>query len=242
MVLILTGTINPSNNIHELKIKNSEQRFKQYYESIDFFVKSGVFKKIIFCDNSNTDINSFKKLLQEASSYDVNLELLSFKGNKKAVEELGKGYGEGEIMQYIMHNSKIINEEKYIIKITGRLKIDNIKKIVKKIDEEKIYFNISQGNKVKIVDTRFYGMPKKIFEKYFLKEYVKIKDDKHFYLEHLYTEIILKNKLKTFNFNKYPRIVGISGSTGVTYSYSRWKSHIKDILSIFNIYSIKRGV
>ena len=75
-----------------------------------------------------------------------------------------------------------------------------------------------------------------LYKKFFASAGAQIQDDKGIYLETVYTDIILQNAIKTRNFPVYPRIVGLSASTGETYSFIEWKSRIKDLLSKLNFY------
>ena len=239
MLGIITGTVCPSEDVKQLVLKDRTDRLKQYEESIEFFIDSEAFDKIIFCDNSNFDIKNFEKLEKKAELKGIELEVLSFQGDIQGVKTHGKGYGEGEIMKYIMNHSKLINQEEFLVKITGRLKVDNIKAIVQRIKKESVYFNIPNRTRRDMYDTRMYGMPVSCFKRYFIDIYPKVDDDNGVFLEHVYTDVLLKNNMKVKNFPRYPRIVGVSGSNGLIYDYTEWKCRIKDILSNINFYKVK---
>lgn len=239
MLAIITGTIKPNCAQNQLSLSNYEERFEQYVACIEFYLNSGAFSAIIFCENSGYKIERFRELEKKAKRNNIDLEILSFEGNQQKIEQQGKGYGEGEIMEYVLHNSKLIKEHNFFVKITGRLMIINIKKIIKTIDIKNIYFNIPNKILRNIYDTRFYGMSVNNFQYYFSKKYIEVMDDRGIYLEHVYTDIIKKYKLKIVNFPWYPRIKGVSGSSGVIYDYSEWKCKIKDILCKFNYYTVR---
>lgn len=238
MVLIVTATINPTTQDY-LKINNISDRISQYKDSLIHFINCGAFDKIILCDNSNylagNDIFKIEKELADKNG--ISLELLSFAGNTDKVKEQGKGYGEGEIMEYIFANSKLIQNEPYFFKVTGRLKVDNVAEIVKNTKHnDACLINIPNRTRHDIFDTRFYGMPVSMYRKYFLKAYKNTDDKNKKYLETVFKEVIDTNHLKHRNLPRYPRIKGISGTFGSTYSYKEWKTKIKDLLSIFNYY------
>lgn len=239
MLGIITGTICPDKEVGQLVLKDTIERLKQYEESIEFFINSKAFNKLIFCDNSNYDIKRLEYLEKHAEVNGIELELLSFKGDAQGVKFHGKGYGEGEIMKYIVNHSKLLKNENFFVKITGRLKIDNIKEITEKLDPSKIYFNIPNRNRRDMYDTRMYGMPLSYFKKYFADAYHKVNDPKGIFLEYVYTDVVLENSFEVTNFPRYPRIVGISGSSGTVYGYTEWKCKIKDLLSGFNYYCVK---
>ena len=238
MILIITATISPGDQDY-LKIKSIDDRILQYKTCLIHFINCDAFDKIVFCDNSNylTDNDVFEEERNLAVSKNVSLELLSFKGNSENVKEQGKGYGEGEIMEYIFSGSSLIKEEPYFFKVTGRLKVDNVKKIVRNVKDNNVcLINIPNHTRHDIYDTRFYGMPSEMYREYFLKAYEQTDDKNKKYLETVFKEVIDTNYLKHRNLPRYPRITGISGTFGSMYEYTEWKCRIKDLLSIFNYY------
>ncbi len=239
MLAIITGTINPPQQMGQLALRDEKERLRQYEESIRFFLKSGAFSKIAFCENSNYGAEGFSHLFEIAEREGIELELLSFQGNTQKSCIHGKGYGEGEIMEYVFSHSEIVHGESYFVKITGRLRVDNMKDIVFRMDESRTYFNIPNRTIRDIYDTRIYGMSVEQFKRFFINAYDQVTDNEGLFLESVYTRIIQNNKIKIYNFPRYPRLVGISGSGGTIYSYIEWKSKIRDIFSLMNLYRIK---
>lgn len=239
MLLIITGTIAPASETKFLELRDEEERLKQYKGSITFFVESGAFSKIVFCENSNYGTERLTDLTEKAKVHKVELELLSFQGDTEQVKLHGKGFGEGEIMEYAFANSRLLEKETVFMKITGRMKVDNIKNIVSKVKENTCYFNIPNRTHREMFDTRIYVMGTELFRKLFLHCYDEVMDSEGWYLEKVYTSILLKNKIPVSNFPRFPRIVGMSASTGYSYVYTEWKCKIKDVLSLFQYYMVK---
>lgn len=239
MLAIVTGTIRPTNLVTQLKIRNEEERLFQYLESLKFFIESKAFTKIIFCENSNYGAGGLAALEEMARDNGVKLEILSFQGDIQQVERQGKGYGEGEILDYVFDHSDLVEREPFFIKITGRMKVMNIQKLVSVMKPEKSYFNIPNSTLRTLYDTRIYGMPTEQFKRCFREVYHKVWDNQGIYLEHIYTQTLKENGIKVTNFPRYPRIVGISGSTGGSYTYVEWKCKIKDIFSRLNGYRVR---
>lgn len=241
MILIITATINPPTQDY-LKVNNTGERLSQYKESLNFFISSGAFQKIIFCDNSGYLISNdaLKEERETASKKGITLEVLSFNGNHEKVKEQGKGYGEGEIMEYILKESKILSKEDYFFKVTGRLKVENIEIIVNKsknaIKDGICLINVPNHTMHEIYDTRFYGMPVSMYERDFLKAYENVDDQDNIFFETVFTKIIREKNLRHRNFPLYPRITGKSGTSGGEYVYTEWKCRIKDIMSKLNYY------
>lgn len=221
-------------------LRDEKERLKQYKDSIQSVLCSGAFSKVVFCENSNYGIGDMTYLKDIAGENDVELELLSFQGNEDKACIHGKGYGEGEIMDYVFSHSKLIGTEDYFVKITGRLKIDNMKDIVSRMKRQRTYFNIPNRTIRNFYDTRIYGMPVGQFKEYFLHSYEQVMDEQKIFLETVYTRLLLEHNIKVRNFPRYPRIVGVSGSVGVVYCYTEWKCKIKDMFSMINFYKVSR--
>lgn len=239
MLAIVTGTIRPPQQMKQLVLRDENERFRQYEESIRFLLDSGAFSEMIFCENSNYGTERLSYLADMAIGKNVELEMLSFPGNIEKACIHGKGYGEGEIMEYVFSHSRLIQTEPYFIKMTGRLKVDNIGKIVKRLSQGKTYFNIPNRTRRDIYDTRMYGMPCEQFKKLFLEAYHQVMDEQGVFLESIYTQTIRDNKIKVTNFPGYPRFVGVSGSGGSVYGYTEWKCKLKDVFCRMNLYRVK---
>lgn len=239
MVGIVTGTIKPPAQMSQLNLRDTEERLRQYKDSLIFLIDSGAFSKIVFCENNGYDMELLSDLTAYARDKNIRLELLSFQGNTEKICVQGKGYGEGEAMSYVFSQSKLAAGEPYFVKITGRLKVDNIKGIVERLHPEKTYFNIPNRTIRDLYDTRIYGMPTEQFQRLFLKAYEQVMDQQGIFLERVYTRVIQENQIRVTNFPRYPRIVGVSGSGGAVYGYTEWKCKIKDLFSRMNLYKVR---
>ena len=237
MIIIVTGTIAPGQDVKQLVIRNSIDRLGQYLSELEKLINKKPDAGIVFCENSGFGTDAFAETVELAKRNGIDMEVLSFQGNSEAVASKGKGFGEGEIVKYVLENSKLVHNENYMIKITGRLAVENISDIVSKIKKDCVYFNIPNIHRRDFYHTRLYAMPISVFKKFFIDEYRNVNDDAGYYLEYAYTDVIKRNKLAVRNFPRYPRIVGKSGSGGIVYEYTEWKSIIKDVLSLFNVYA-----
>ncbi len=236
MVIIVSGAIAPDPGVRQLTIRDNSIRLAQYKNSLEKLILAKTDAKIVFCDNSGYGTEAFESLNELARQQGVQFETLSFKGDNRAVIAHGKGYGEGEIIKFVLANSKLAAGEEYMVKMTGRLVVDNIADIVRNLKTDRVYFNVPNIHRRDIYDTRLYAMSIKIFNSFFIDEYKKVDDDGGYILENVYTDVIRNNHLKVRNFPRYPRIVGQSGSGGIAYEYTEWKCKIRDILGVLNLY------
>lgn len=238
MLAIITGTVRPNGQVGQLILKDETDRLQQYRDALLFTIHSKAFSKVIFCENSGYGVECFEDLQEEATKCMINLEILSFAGNDKEVLKHGKGYGEGEIMDYVFANSRLLSGEACFVKVTGRLKVINIRDICNRINAGKCYLNIPNRTIRDYYDTKLYVMPTVVFDKYFRNAYGEVNDSKGDYLEKVYTKILSEQKIQVNNFPRYPRVTGMSGSSGLNYEYREWKCKIKDIISLFGGYKV----
>lgn len=129
MVILLTATIDPSGMINTA-LQEKRIRKKQYLEAIDFYLEK-TDCNIVFCENSGYNIFEEIKSLKKFER----VEYFTFYGNSYN-KEYGKSYGEINIIKYALDNSIFIKKDNLIIKITGRVKILNIKELIKKYKKQ----------------------------------------------------------------------------------------------------------
>lgn len=221
--LIIIGSICIEDNIpFSTTITDTLERKNQYCESIEYAIKNyDIIEKIIFCENTNYnhDYSSFYTL---AASYNKQFEILSFLGNKQKIKQLGKGFGEGEAINYCLENSTLLKNCVSFIKLTGRLKISNFNSL----------FNNTNGNifmlseivaKLPNSDIRtltvIYKTQINYYKQYLRNVHETIRDSEGYYLEHAVFHKNRKNKISAFL--QFPIIIGISGSTGSPYTLNQ---------------------
>ena len=237
MCLIITGTIVPNDNIYCLNLKNSEERLRQYLNSLEFYINNSQLNNIVFCDNSNTFVKKIASLEKLARKQNKNFEYLFFQGNQENILKKGKGYGEGEIIEYVLEHSNLIKRSTVLVKVTGRLIVKNINLILFLIHKNQNYFDVV---KTKVCDTRFYIVSKEMYNHFFVQAYKRVDDKKNIWIEHIFKKIILDNNLSFKLFPIQPNIIGISGSTGKKYrNYSKLKYYAKLILQKIHLYKFK---
>lgn len=238
MILIMTATVCPDKRMGQTALNTFEERKRQYEESLKFYIFSQSFEKIIFCDNSNYNIDADGRFMKYAKENHVELKILFFTANIEECLKRGKGYGEGEILQYAIDKGGVCGED-YFVKVTGRLIVTNIKKIVGVLDERKSYFNIPNRTRRDFADTRMFAMAIRVFEQFFARAYMEVCDNKGYYIEHAYTDVLNISDIVHCNFPVYPRITGVSGTFGGDYTYKEWKCKIKDMLSKVQYYRVR---
>lgn len=214
-IILLTGCINP-NGMSYTSLTDISIRINQYIDAIRFYLQNTVFP-IIFAENSDTDIRRYN----DSFTNNKRLEIISFKGNNN--KERGKGYGEAEIIEYVIKNSLIITSTKSkinIIKITGRLIIRNIESVInhKFLFQRNNSIIVSFNSDFTFADSRIIIAPMTFYLS-FLKKKEEINDSINQFFEIVLSKII-KNEdtLHFYPFYIEPQIYGQSGTTSEIYN------------------------
>lgn len=233
--LLITGCIHPNTEQKYLFLKSTEDRCRQYIESIEYYIEKTSAAKIVFCENSNYIYENKGMLYQKADSCGKSFEWISFQGDSDRVVKQGKGYGEGEIIAYALANSVLMKGADVFVKITGRLIVCNLDHILKNLSEEANYFN-SDIYRPRGIDTRFYCVTKKFYEGKLLSAYLDLTEEEGrlYALEDAFFDILENEKIHCLP--EYPMICGISGGNGQNYSMMS-----KGVLTIYN-FLCKTGI
>ncbi len=233
--LLITGCISPGSGIPTLKLIDEEERKKQYLSSIRYYIENSCFDKIVYCDNSNPIVET--EILECANKNKKQFEWINFSGNQETVIEQGKGYGEGEIINYALGRSELLRNSSYMVKVTGRLKIKNINFLTRVARPKRIYFQPNATeDKRKYINTRVYMMPILCYEKYFKFAYQEVDDKKGIYIEHIFGSIMEQNKIDYNRFLVVPDYCGMSGSTGAIYDQTAW-GLLKETIKMYMVKS-----
>ena len=213
--LLITGCINPTSNQKYLILTDPEERLRQYVDSILYYFEASPFSKIVFCENSNYKTDKRSELLSIAQRYNIRFEWISFEGDKNLVEKYQKGAGEDEIIDHALADSKILKDTKSFVKVTGRLKLLNIGKLLKDVSLGKNYFlrDVYRPH-MHGVDTRFYVCDISYYNSK-LRNCYKCGKVNKLVLEDLYYMILNGDYCVL---NSFFRIEGVSGGNGRDYS------------------------
>lgn len=236
ITLLITACVNPGTMINTYLL-DCNLRECQYKNVLKHYLENTTYD-IVFVENSNTDFSDeFLNYINEGR-----LEYITYQQNHNCVEQ-GKGYAEALMIKHAFEISKKLNKSKYIIKMTGRLKIKNFSRILRqiryKLNKQNKYVIAQIRNKYDFVDTQFFIAHKEYYEKYLLINPHLIDEKKHFYIEH---KAALDIKKWTDSGNKFCIffepiwIEGMSGSTGKEYKKPNFKLYLSNIRSLILFY------
>lgn len=212
--MLLTGCIRPNITNDVLAVKDVETRKSQYLEAIKWYAKNTPYQ-VVFCENSGYDMNS------EIFDSGGQIEYLSFVADENGAER-GKGYKEMEILEYIKAHSESYREGTLFVKITGRLILLNIRKIVERLDRQQGEFVSAYmyGRRI-FADSRFIFFTKSYFP-LLLAQKEHITDWRHNF-EYCTFVSVMEAKKVGVRFIYPPmaeRVHGIGGGFGIEYDLS----------------------
>ena len=208
MVLLITGCIRASEKVQHHVIKDDNERLSQYVDSIRYYISDSIFQNIVFCDNSGC--NTGESLTELAEEVGKRFEWLSFQGDVEKTIRFSKGYGEDEIIRYALQNSRLLQEAKSFVKVTGRIKISNCNSVFQGVCFGQNLFNkeIPMGRHV--LCTRCYCVDKQFFQERLMDCYSGAQEYNP--IEFIYFNRLRRNEYRcTFD---YPVFVGLAGATG----------------------------
>ncbi len=230
--ILLTSCVHVSDM--SVSLKSSVDRINFTLESIKEWLSIVPNAEIIICDNSGFD---FSDLIKE-NFPNEKIECLCFLGDRGAVKKYGKGYGEGEIIEYATKKSKFILNAGCFTKCTARLWVKNYRYFLNQWNQKCIFKPIFKNvfsikpTILDHIDTRFYIVNIEFYYKYLVDAYKKMNPATPHGVEEIFLEIVLANNLRNIFSRKYPEIYGVSGASGRAYRNSL-KKNLKENLKYF---------
>jgi hypothetical protein len=218
--LLLTSCVNTSAPF--TKLTDTNKRIELTIQSIKEWIRIQKDIKIIICDGSNYDFSTITNELFPTA----NIECIYFQNSIQLVKLFGKGYGEGEIIDYALRNSTFIRHANFFAKCTSKLWVENYNDCLNSwngvFKSDCNYTNIKSINNIEMgyIDTRFYLTSKSFYEKYLSAAHLNVNDIDDRPLERCFKDIITYNNILEFMFPILPIIKGVSGSTELRYQYT----------------------
>ncbi len=265
-VLVMTSTIIPPAEVLDLARTDPAQRLEDYKKALEFYLglldnHDGGIDYIIYCDNSLADLTPLKEIVKEYN-WESRVEFISFYGLDYPAYK-GRGYGEFQLMDYLITNSEIINALEsnntpaQYWKVSGRYIIKNLRQMIKSAPKDfNLYLNLKHHSfirKFKIVpnvtkanwaDIFLYSFTLDGYYKY-LNGIYKILGEKgykgicaEYQLFPLLSKVL--DKQFYFRFNTVPDIYCIRGYTNTPLRRNGWRrfiySKVRRVLGLFDIW------
>lgn len=237
--LLMTGTIDSSafNNTGTV-LSNTLDRLVQYESAIERYIKFSDFKYIVFSDNSGYKFE-YEKFKTMAQKYNKEFEFISLPGYYNETLKYGKSYGESRLITDTINQSTLINDNDVIFKVTGRVYVNNINKLIKKMENDNnIFVSYNRSNRVL---THFFKVSVCDYKKTLSDAYMDCNDKIYRDIESVYYDRLLKNKVDVKCFKYYPDLDGVIGGMGIKYNKSKLNLLIRNILIRLGFFTLRKG-
>lgn len=225
--LLITSAVTVSAT--QLVLKQKSERIKFTLIAIREWLILEPEIKIVICDGSNFD---FSPLVSDMFPL-ANIECLFFQNSSHLVHQFGKGFGEGEIINYALAKSRYLNGSDFFGKCTSKIWVRNFRSC---LTEWNGFFicdgSFSNVTKFKPyvfnhIETNFYLSSRKFYLEYFSNAHLNVNDPERS-LEKCFRDVAVSNQFQHFIFPIFPEIMGVSGSTGKWLKINFWGKRFKE--------------
>lgn len=187
--LVMTATFRAPSTPY-LVVRDEATRIQQYLCALVSWAGPSRVRRIIFGENSNTTFD-FTRIVRHLEKAGKEVEVLVFDGNKDSAR-FGKGYGEGEILEYLHGRSRLLRQADSFYKVTGRLFVRNFDPISEATTSQHAFrrkYAKKPGNPSK-VDTTFFKCGRDLFASRLMHAYREVDDMKRRFIEHVYFDLL----------------------------------------------------
>ncbi len=211
-VLILTSCIKPK-DIPFLERSSDKDRLNDYKIAFEKWCENKLVDQLILIENSGYDLKFFHDIANNFP--EKKIEIISANLNDTFDKSLGKGYGEHLCFKEILNKSKLFNESKFFIKITGRYYVKNYNNIFDEFKRKQSEIFVYIKNNLTYADSHVFGGTTYFFSNYVIPISAKVNDSKNILMENCLAKSVLtgiKDNLSFKSIETYPIIQGIIGT------------------------------
>lgn len=220
-LLLVTATIAPSKDMPSNALTDAVERLDHYAQALRSYLSfPGAYPdQILFCENSGYDLAPLRSIASDENPHGKPVHFWSFA--PEAPPELGKGYGELEILDraYETHLAGL-SEDTVVWKVTGRLVVKNLDRVIRSrpaaarfyIDMRKLPFVGHRGNISHYADTRIMAYTPNAYKEllYGFKDGQTWVNEKGIF-ERLYAAAQRDRRISP-RFRVQPRVQGVDGT------------------------------
>ena len=244
MVLLLTGAIDIREfDVPSTTIVSIDERLSQYLYSIDYAIANyKTISEIVFCENTDYK-HDYSNLKEKALINNKKLEIISFKGDYAKIQQKGKGFGEGEIIEHALNKSELLQRSDVFFKLTGRLIVKNMDKVVAATQSDnsfiyhpKTIYKIPKDH----IETFFFKVNKNLYIKHLINACQFVEESRFQYLEHIFYERLSALDLHSFKIT--PLISGFSGTSGEPYESGTKATILEKINCFIGVHNLKKTI
>lgn len=212
------------------KLQNQAIRREELLKSVNEWYVLGV-REMVVCDGTGYD---FSAEITQMRLPKLNFECFAFFNSENVVSERGKGFGEGQIVEYALKRSELIAQSDSFMKCTGKIWCENYLSVLKNFNGQ-FAADICLPVDRRMVDTRFYIVGTNYYKNNFRAVHEGVNDKEGVYLEHMFFAMAEENMKLNF-VTKFPlRVCGMSGSSGKMYKVSSIRLALKYFWRLWEI-------
>jgi hypothetical protein len=223
--ILLTATITPPKDSWRLARTDPDVRRNDYRRALEWYLAadSNVVSRIVFVENSNSDLADFEELAQSRGS-GKDVEILSIYGMDHP-SSYTRGYGEFKLIDRTLAASRILQAlgpEGVFWKITGRYRVENLRALFENAPASfALYADVRLTRRY--FDTRVFAATIEGYQRYLLGMYEKF--EKWRCEDVLYAELMPRAYEMGFvgAMNVSPLIDGVAATDNRTYDSGFWK-------------------
>lgn len=213
ITLLLTATIDPGATLF-VQRRDPQTRLRDYLSALEAWLSCGAVSRVVFCENSGFDLSPLRRLAARYDEYSV--ELISFQGNEAGAVR-GKGYTELKLIEHAMRVSSVLSDSDIVAKCTGRLTIGNAVPLFEAIAASDFDVMCPLARGLSVADSRIFAATPAFMREHLLTRIEMIDDRRQVNVEHALACAAVSavaNRMVWRPFPMFPRIRGVSGSTG----------------------------
>lgn len=216
--VLLTAAVTPNSNF-QTAVANSEIRLEQYQNSTAAWTKVATDLGWHTIVVETTGCAESLLLQKIPVSERRNITVVPFEAHQDLLLH-GKGGVEAAAMDHVISSDIIPFATSTFFKTTGRLRVDNARRLLRKLPEDKILVRRTMDRR--FCDTRFFGTTKAFWHAYLTGMGTEVIDKQGRYLEHVLAYRLAvaeyESNARADRFSERPQIIGSSGSTGIAYN------------------------
>lgn len=230
VVLMLTATVDVRGVIY-IERRDPKVRLEDYKKALRMWLATPGVPPIVFAENSGYPTEELEQVVRESGHPDHPVEFISFDDNNY-LPTLGKGFGELRTIRYAIDHSRLIGENTYIIKVTGRHHVPNVGPLVdaaRNAGDVEVFCDL-RGN-LTWADTRLFVASVRFIREFFLQTEEAIDDSSGVTIEHALgraVHLAMSRGRRWSMFPKAPYIRGTSGTANFTYPDSAFTRYKQD--------------
>lgn len=210
--VLLTACFSP--NAVFVARDDPKQRELDYVAALRRWLRESAAEHLVFCENSGADLAALKQVVSDYGG-SACVELISSQ-SPNFDPELGKGWGEIDIIRNAIEQSPRLRSCDFILKVTGRLFPARANYVLETINGSTgidVYCDLSKM--LTYADSRIFAASPAFFTGYLIPRQLEINDSKGLYFEHVLARAIHHSMSRGLIWHLLPcepRLEGISGT------------------------------